>query len=181
MLAAIGAANEPAPTFPLVATYASNQIAQRNLQVSAQGSTQCAYDITNSATNDAFLYLGLNVTAPPGTLINASNGVTLTFTFENPNSDFYDAWSYQAQQVLPPGTLSVTQSTDNKTTTLTVGTSAIALNAVLVPAGTSPHVSMNKTSSGGAVLNVDMSTVLTDARYESYHVILENGGSCLLQ
>ena len=172
LLAAIAAGNQTTPAFPLDPAYKSNQIAQRNLQVT--GGSTCDYTISGYyGAYSANLLIGISVF--PAASIPGTTGVSLTFD-DNASSDWYNAWHAQ-QNRLPAGTLVVTQQSGNKTV-VTLGTSNIALDTVaLAPSSSPPHVNVTITSSPvSPVPSVAISTLLTDPQTGS--IVVQNGGSC---
>jgi hypothetical protein len=157
-------------TAPWPETYSSHQIAQRNIQVT-NGST-CDYAISNASANAANLLLGVNVT-PLSSL--AGSVIKLTFD-DNTTYDWYAVWTNQAAR-LPGNTLTVAKGTGlTPTTILTLNTGSIALDTVSVPAGASPHVYIDITTTASPVPNVAISSRLEDPTYHT--ILLENGGSC---
>jgi hypothetical protein len=155
---------------PWPEAYLSHQIAQRNIQVT--NGSKCDYSISNPSANAANLLIGLNVTP-----ISSLAGSTIRLTFDdNATYDWYAIWSQQATR-LPPNTLTVAKGTGTTpTTVLTLNTTSLALDGVSVPAGASPHVYVDITTTASPVPNVAISSRLDDPMYHT--ILLENGGSC---
>jgi hypothetical protein len=176
LLAAIAAGNESNPVCPvefngctLTPAFQSNQIAQRNLQI---GQT-CDFNISNTSPNPANLVLGINVT-PPTPAPGSNGGPVISLAFTDPTSAFFNSINAQngtGVTVSQGGTGSAT------VTTVTLDTSYIALNAVPLPAGTSPQVTINIRPAGGAALpSVNISSLIVDPMTGT--IIQENGGTC---
>lgn len=169
LLAAIAAGTQPPPAFPLTDAFRSNQIAQRNLKVS--NGSQCDYVINNYLVSNAHLLIGATVS--PAKSIPGSTVVKLTFD-DNANNDWYTAWTAQANR-LAPGTLSVASAADHKTV-VTLGTSVIALDPVILAAQGAPHVKIDITSSASPPPSVALSAWISD---DNGNILTTNGGSCL--
>jgi hypothetical protein len=171
LLAAIAADGETEPatsTTPgqpvlQTATYESNQIAQRNVQIG----DSCTYNITNPNTTSANMLIGIAVTpATPVPSVGGSPSVTLTFA--DSTLTFFNAWNGQSG-------IQVQQS--GGSTTVTLETSYIALNSVPLAGGTSPSVSINIEPGDDATPpSVDVSVLLTDPM--TGDLLLANGGNC---
>jgi hypothetical protein len=179
LLAAVAAGTETKPAASgsapvLPPAYSSNQIAQRNLQIG----DACSYNITNSSTSTANLSMGISVTpATPATPAPGSTGgPTVSLTFNDPNSTFFNIWTGQASATTPPLiTLSQAGSGSTLTTTVALDTSYIELLSVPLGAGQSPSVSINITPVGTPP-TVNVSTFVTSPM--SGDILLANGGSC---
>jgi hypothetical protein len=169
LIAAVSANSETAPTVTispgqpvLPAAYSSNQIAQRNLQIS----DSCSYSITNTLSTNANLLLGISVspaTPAPGT----GGGAGIVLTFADPNQTFFNAWTGQSGIV-------VGRSGSN--TTVTLNTSYIGLPTVPLGPGQSPSVSMTIQPGSQAAPTVNVSAILTDPL--TGNILEVNGGSC---
>jgi len=150
--------------------FSSHQIAQRNLQVT--NGSSCNYSISNASTNAANLLLGLNVTP-----LSSLAGSVIKLTFDDDAAyDWFTIWSNQAAR-LPANTLTVAKGIGMPpTTVLTLNTATLALDSVSVPAGASPKVSIEISTTASPVPNVAISSRLEDPMFHT--ILLENGGSC---
>jgi len=93
LLAAVEATGEPEAGAPLPAAYLSNQVAQRNLQIS--GNSPCQYAISNTSGADVDLMIGVSVTLanPSDPAPGTAGGPVIILGFDDPNGIFYDTWS----------------------------------------------------------------------------------------
>jgi len=182
ILAAISADSENTPDASangavLPPAYTSNQIAQRNVQID----DICAYNITNSFTNDsgvpttANVVFGISVThAMP--LPGAANGPVIMLSFSDPYGVWAAQWQNQVQtNQFTVGTTNLSSATN--TTTVTLTSSYVALQSVPLPAGQSPTVTLNiNPANAPTVPTVHLSTIVTDP--QTGDIVLQNGGSC---
>ena len=173
--AAIVGGNQAYP-FPTGTTAAwpdaflSHQIGQRNIQVT--NGSKCDYSISNPSSNATNLLLGVNVTP-----LSSLAGSVIKLTFDDDTTyDWFTVWTQQAAR-LPTNTLTVAKGTGpTPTTILTLNTGSIALDTVSVPAGASPHVFIDITTTASPVPNVALSSRLEDPMFHT--ILSENGGSC---
>jgi hypothetical protein len=168
LLAAISASNETPPSASpnppvLPPAYISNQIAQRNVQIGSS----CTFSISNQSSASANLLLGINVT-PATPIPGSSGGPAISLVFYDPSG----AWATEWQGLA--GLSSVTN--DGASTTVTLGSSYVALTSVPLAAGQSPSVSLNITPSADSSPTVNISALLTDP--QTGDILQENGGSC---
>jgi hypothetical protein len=171
LLAAVAAGDEVTPAFPLAAAYDSNQIAQRNLIVS-DGPT-CVYSVKNPSTGEASLLLGVSV-YPAKSIAYSTIELVV---HDVAGYDWFGIWNEQATRV-GSSTLSVKKV--NQTTVLTIGTSAIALDSVPMPANGSAQVEVQVTSTASGVgPDVALSASLKNTPADGVpSVLVENGGTC---
>ncbi len=182
VLAAIAADGESTPDASasgavLPPAYTSNQIAQRNVQIS----DQCSYSVTNSYVNGAGLpsavgvVFGISV-IPAIPAPGAPNGPAIQLTFSDPNGVWAAVWGTQVQNNQFTVMASNPTSPSN-ITTVTLISSYVALESVPLPSGQSPTVTLNINPQDAPVApTVDISTILTDA--VTGNIVLQNGGSC---
>jgi hypothetical protein len=175
LLAAIAGGSDvnTKPAFPLEGAYLSNQIAQKNLQFST--GSECNYNVTNSTASPLNLVLGVSVS--PATPTPGSNGgPTVTLTFQDPTGAFFAAWNGQSGISVPPPS--------GAQTVVTLLTSDVALNAVIVGAGQSPSVAIDITQPPGATSTpeVTISSMLTTSTCTgnacAVGIVNQNGGTC---
>jgi hypothetical protein len=169
LLAAIAAGAEtepPTSTQPghsvLPPAYSSNQIAQRNVQIGSS----CTYDIGNTSSASANLLLGLSVTPAtptPGT----GGGPTISLTFDDPSSVFFNQWNGQS---------GISVSNSGGSTTVVLNSSYVALNSVPLSSGQSPSVNINIDPGNASPPTVNVSAILTDPM--TGNILQENGGTC---
>ncbi len=168
LIAAVAASNETKPTVTiktgqpvLPPAYSSNQIAQRNVQISQT----CSYNITNNSSDTANLLLGISVS--PSTPAPGSNGLGVSLLFTDMNKTFFNAWNgQQGISVMNVGDV----------TTVALGTSYVALNTVPLATGQSPHVSINIEPGNNTPPSVNVSSLLTDPL--TGDILSANGGTC---
>ena len=169
LIAAVSSTGETAPPVTIAtgqpvlpAAYSSNQIAQRNIQIS----DSCTYSITNTLQTSANLVLGISVspaTPAPGT----GGGAGIVFTVADPSQTFFNAWNGQS---------GVTLAHQGSNTTVTLNTSYIGLNAVPLAPGQSPSVSMTIQPGNQAAPTVNVSAILSDPL--TGNIVQVNGGTC---
>ena len=176
VLVAIQADGETGPSLTQrpPAAYSSAQVAQRNLQFTANG---CNYNISNNTGRDTYLQLGVSST--PKTTTQVPESITLTFTDTSSLaelSNWATTWNAQATQLQAGTTLAAAPRANGVLTVTLSGTVDLALDAVTLPAGDMPSISVGFAPQLGTAPTVAVSATLTDALG---NIVSQNGGSCL--
>jgi hypothetical protein len=173
LLAAVEAVGEGAvvpDTSQLPVAYTSNQVAQRNLQIT-DPSGQCTYNITNSSGSAVDLMLGIGVT-PSTPAPGSSGGPQITLQFTDPLGTFFAAWNGQPGVSHSGGITSVVLQASN------FGLPTVNLPA-LASGATAPTVTVQ--FNGGPAATVAISSTLTAIPTPdggAATIVAQNGGSC---
>ena len=160
LLAAIQATNQPAPVNAFDAP-ASFQVAQRNIQLS-----DCKYPLNNATTTNGNLTLVLSaVGATPST----SGATDLEFSFDDPNSTWYNAW-------LPGAGAAYSVARSGTQTRVRLGQPSVTLAVVPLAAG------QTITATGSIVIgSADPTTSLSISatlKGPTNNTLVQNGGTC---
>ena len=154
---------------PLPPAYNSNQVAQRNIQMS-----DCMFPLTNATVSNGFVKMTLSV---DGATAGITGPNAIQMKFDGQNSAWYDIWNAALQQGTADGFI-VTHNSGTGMTIVRLGKQSVNLPSVPLGAGLTV-VAAGDISLGSEQPTTTLRLAATLVNQAGATIVPQNGGSCV--